>query len=135
MTDKDKILIVDDNPDIIITTRRTLEKHGFAVQEALSGRQAVSLLKGDLPKLVVLDVLMPGMNGLEVLSFIRKNPATAQLPVIMLTSLSQDADVLAGFQSGVDYYLTKPCTMKQLLYSIGAVLGRPDIIALGEEGN
>lgn len=133
MSEKDKILIVDDNPDIIITTRRTLEKHGFAVQEALSGRQAIALLKDNLPKLIVLDVLMPGMNGLEVLSFIRKNPATAQLPVIMLTALSQDADVLAGFQSGVDYYLTKPCTMKQLLYSIGAVLGRPDIIELGDK--
>lgn len=131
--DKDKILIVDDNPDIVIATKRILEKNGFAVQEAFSGRQAITLLKGDLPQLVVLDVVMPGMNGLEVLSFIRKNPATANLPVIVLTALSQDQDVLTGFKTGADYYLTKPCTAKQLLYSIGAVLNRPEIIQRDEE--
>lgn len=132
--DKDKILIVDDNPDIVIATKRILEKNGFAVQEAFSGRQAITLLKGELPQLVVLDVVMPGMNGLEVLSFIRKNPATASLPVIVLTALSQDQDVLTGFKTGADYYLTKPCTAKQLLYSIGAVLNRPEIIQRDEEG-
>ena len=132
--DKDKILIVDDNPDIVIATKRILEKNGFAVQEAFSGRQAITLLKGELPQLVVLDVVMPGMNGLEVLSFIRKNPATANLPVIVLTALSQDQDVLTGFKTGADYYLTKPCTAKQLLYSIGAVLNRPEIIQRDEEG-
>ena len=119
-----KILIVDDNIDSITILRSILEQNGFSVQAALSGKEALKSLEGDVPDVVLLDVMMPEMSGLEVLQTIRDNNATTTLPVIMVTAKIQDDDVLAGYQYGADYYITKPCTSKQLLYGISIVLDR-----------
>jgi DNA-binding response OmpR family regulator len=119
-----KILVVDDNIDSITILRSILEQHRFSVQAALSGSEALQKLEEDLPDVVLLDVMMPEMSGLEVLQAIRDNNATATLPVIMVTAKIQDDDVLAGYQYGADYYITKPCTSKQLLYGISLVLDK-----------
>lgn len=119
-----KILVVDDNVDSITILRSILEQHDFSVQAALSGKEALQKLDEDVPDVVLLDVMMPEMSGLEVLQAIRDNNTTATLPVIMVTAKIQDDDVLAGYQYGADYYITKPCTSKQLLYGISLVLDK-----------
>src|SRR5262249_60666316 len=83
-------------------------------------------LRTEVPDLILLDVMMPQMSGLEVLQRIKSTHATAKVPVIMVTAKMQDEDVMTGYQHGADYYITKPCTAKQLLYGIGLVLGRSD---------
>jgi DNA-binding response OmpR family regulator len=119
-----RVLIVDDNVDSITILRTILEQNGFAVQAALSGKEALQMLENDIPDVVLLDVMMPEMSGLEVLQAIRDNTTTTTLPVIMVTAKIQDDDVLAGYQYGADYYITKPCTSKQLLYGISLVLDK-----------
>lgn len=123
----DKILVVDDNADSITIMRSILEAHGFAVRVAESGQQALEKLRTEQPSVVLLDVMMPEMSGLEVLQKIKGDAAFAKLPVILVTARTQDDDVLVGYQYGADYYITKPCTSKQLLYGIGLVLGRADL--------
>ena len=121
---KRKVLIVDDNIDSVTILRSILEQHGFSVQAALSGREALQKLEEEIPDVVLLDVMMPEMSGLVVLQAIRDRDATATVPVIMVTAKIQDDDVLAGYQNGADYYITKPCTSKQLLYGISLVLDK-----------
>lgn len=119
-----KILVVDDNLDSTMILRSILESHGFAVMVAHSGPEALAQLARDVPDAILLDVMMPEMSGFEVLEKIKSTHATAKVPVIMVTAKMQDDDVMAGYQYGADYYITKPCTAKQLLYGIGLVLGR-----------
>ena len=120
------ILVVDDNLDSILIMRSTLEARGFTVRSAQNGAQALEQLQTEIPDLILLDVMMPEMSGLEVLQRIKGTHATAKVPVIMVTAKIQDEDVMTGYQYGADYYITKPCTAKQLLYGIGLVLGRVD---------
>jgi two-component system, OmpR family, alkaline phosphatase synthesis response regulator PhoP len=129
-----KVLVVDDNADLRAIIRRLLEKNGFTVTEAASGKRALDLLKEDIPDVILLDVMMPEMSGFEVLDHIRRNPTTAKLPVVMVTAKNEDQDVLTGYQTGADYYLTKPYTPEHLIYSIGLVLGRPDLVETSRRG-
>ena len=119
-----KILVVDDNVDSIMILRSILESQGYAVRTAQSGTDALSLLSHEVPDLVLLDVMMPQMSGMEVLERIKTTHAWSKVPVIMVTAKIQDEDVMSGYQHGADYYITKPCTAKQLLYGIGLVLDR-----------
>jgi CheY-like chemotaxis protein len=128
-----KILVVDDNVDSIMILRSILESQGFAVRTAQSGVDALELLTHEVPHLVLLDVMMPQMSGIEVLERIKTTHATSKVPVIMVTAKIQDDDVLTGYQHGADYYITKPCTAKQLLYGIGLVLDRVEAAAAGKE--
>ncbi len=118
------ILVVDDNVDSIMILRTILENNGFSVVSAQSGPEALDLLSGQVPDLVLLDVMMPAMSGFAVLETIKQTHATSRVPVIMITAKVQDEDVMVGYQHGADYYITKPCTAKQLLYGIGLVLDR-----------
>jgi len=126
---KRKVLVVDDNIDSITILRSILETNGFAVRTAQSGRDALDLLAQEVPDVILLDVMMPEMSGLEVLERIKSNHETSRLPVILVTAKMQDEDVLTGYQFGADYYITKPCTAKQLLYGIGLVLGKVEASA------
>ena len=130
---KERVLVVDDNPDSIAIIRSILEAFGFSVQAATSGSEALEILQSDPPNVILLDVMMPEMSGLEVLEEIKSKPELAKLPVILVTAKTQDEDVLVGYQYGADYYITKPCTSKQLLYGIGLVLGKADLTEDGEE--
>jgi CheY-like chemotaxis protein len=126
------ILIVDDNADSIMILRSILEAQGYGVRTAQGGLEALDLLQNGLPDLVLLDVMMPQMSGIEVLERIKTTHATSKLPVIMVTAKIQDEDVLTGYQHGADYYITKPCTAKQLLYGISLVLDRVEAAAAKE---
>jgi DNA-binding response OmpR family regulator len=118
------ILVVDDNEDSIRIIQTVLENNGYAVRVAKSGKEALERVKEEIPQLVLLDVMMPEMSGMEVLERLRASAPTAQVPVILLTAKAQDEDVITGYQVGADYYITKPFTSKQLLYGIRLVLGQ-----------
>jgi len=110
-----KILAVDDEKHIVRLVQVNLERQGYQVVTASDGKEALEKVATERPDLVVLDVMMPYMDGFEVLQTLRRNPATRELPVIMLTAKAQDADVLRGWQSGVDLYLTKPFNPMELI--------------------
>jgi two-component system alkaline phosphatase synthesis response regulator PhoP/two-component system response regulator VicR len=110
-----KILAVDDERHIVRLVEVNLQRAGYEVVTAYDGREALEKVKAENPDLVVLDVMMPYMDGFEVLKNLKADPATAEIPVIMLTAKAQDADVFRGWQSGVDCYLTKPFNPMELL--------------------
>lgn len=110
-----KILAVDDERHIVRLVQVNLERAGYEVVTAFDGKDALEKVANEQPDLVVLDVMMPYMDGFEVLQNLRKNPSTRELPVIMLTAKAQDADVFRGWQSGVDCYLTKPFNPMELI--------------------
>src|SRR5438045_3540674 len=110
-----KILAVDDERHIIRLVEVNLQRAGYEVVTAYDGREALEKVKSEKPDLVVLDVMMPYMDGFEVLKNLKQDPVTAEIPVIMLTAKAQDADVFRGWQSGVDCYLTKPFNPMELL--------------------
>ena len=117
-----KILAVDDERHIVRLVQVNLEKHGYEVVTAYDGKEALAKVESEKPDLVVLDVMMPFMDGIEVLQTLRKNPATRDLPVIMLTAKAQDADVFRGWSSGADCYLTKPFNPMELLSFVKRIL-------------
>jgi CheY-like chemotaxis protein len=117
------VLVVDDNEDNLQIMSRILLGRGFEVRTARDGKSALRSLEQQLPDVVLLDIMMPEMDGIEVLDRIRANPQSASLPVILVTGKGQDDDVLAGYKYGADYYITKPFTARQLLHGIGLVLG------------
>jgi CheY-like chemotaxis protein len=124
---KRSILVVDDNADSVLIMRSMLETQGFEVATATNGPQALAELERRVPDVVLLDVMMPEMSGFEVCERIKTTHATSKVPVIMVTAKMQDDDLLSGYQHGADYYITKPCTAKQLLYGIGLVLDRAKV--------
>jgi two-component system alkaline phosphatase synthesis response regulator PhoP/two-component system response regulator VicR len=119
------ILVVDDNDDSLRIIQMVLESNGYQARTAKSGKVALGLVNEEIPDLILLDVMMPEMSGMEVLERLRASPKTARVPVIMLTAKAQDEDVLEGYKEGADYYITKPFTAKQLLYGIRLVLQEP----------
>jgi DNA-binding response OmpR family regulator len=119
-----RVLVVDDDPDYVGILRVQLERRGFAVMTAGGGAEAFERLQQQKPDVVLLDVMMPDLSGFDVLQRIRETPATASLPVILISAKGDEDDMMAGYQYGADYYITKPCTPTQLLYGVGLVLGR-----------
>jgi len=110
-----KILAVDDERHIVRLVQVTLERAGYQVVPAFDGKEALKKVDAERPDLIVLDVMMPYMDGFEVLKQLKQNLATKDIPVIMLTAKAQDADVFRGWASGVDCYLTKPFNPMELL--------------------
>ncbi|MDI6827416.1 MAG: response regulator [Armatimonadota bacterium] len=110
-----KILAVDDEKHIVRLVQVNLERQGYEVVTASDGKEALQKVEEEKPDLVILDVMMPYMDGFEVLQNLRRNPSTRDIPVIMLTAKAQDADVFRGWQSGVDCYLTKPFNPMELI--------------------
>src|SRR5258706_1498797 len=114
MDTKKTIMVVDDNPDIITIVRTIREGKGYNVHSAYSGAELLTSLEKEKPDLVVLDIMMPQMDGLEVLTRMKGAPETSSIPVILLTAKVQYEDVLGGYKLGADYYITKPFTSTQL---------------------
>ncbi len=119
-----KILVVDDEPKIIQLTQDYLENAGFSVLSAGDGERALSVIHADQPDLVVLDLGLPGMDGLDICRSIRK---TSNLPIIMLTARDEEADKIVGLELGADDYVTKPFSPKELVARVRSVLRRSEL--------
>jgi phosphate regulon transcriptional regulator PhoB len=119
-----KILVVDDEKDIVELISYNLEQEGFAVIKAYDGQMAWERVKTAKPDLVVLDLMIPGIHGLEVCKLIRRDAATGTLPIIMLTAKSDQVDKILGLELGADDYITKPFNVRELIARIRAVLRR-----------
>lgn len=116
------ILVVDDTADCCEIIRFILESQGFRVRIADCGEAALAELSVQRPDAMLLDVMMPGMSGLEVLERVRSMPTVADLPIILLSARISDDDVVGGYQQGADYYIPKPCTARQLTHGLAIVL-------------
>ncbi len=122
-TSKSTIMVVDDHPDVVDILRITLESKGFNVRCAYSGKDLFAGLEELKPDLIILDIMMPEMDGLKVLARLRENSDTASIPVILLTAMVQQEDVIEGYKTGADYYIMKPFTSTQVLEGINLILG------------
>jgi DNA-binding response OmpR family regulator len=118
------ILVVDDDPDVCDLVTYKLEQSGFAVRRASDGDAALREVADELPDLLLLDIMMPGMTGLEVLQRLRSDATTAGLPVILLSAKAQESDVERGFELGADDYVVKPFSPRELARRVGAVMSR-----------
>ena len=118
------VLVADDDEDILGLVSFRLERSGYEVAAAKDGEEALRLARELSPALVVLDVMMPRLDGYEVARRLREDEATRGIPVILLTALAQEADVARGFESGADDYLRKPFSPQELAARVQAVLGR-----------
>ncbi|TGE40064.1 response regulator transcription factor [Desulfosporosinus fructosivorans] len=121
-----KILVVDDEEPILELLRFNLEKEGYLVSVAKDGQEALQHVENDQPDLLVLDLMLPGMDGLEVCRKLRSNPKFQQIPIIMLTAKGEEFDKVLGLELGADDYMTKPFSPRELLARIKARLRRPN---------
>lgn len=122
------VLVVDDNEDNLRVTEEILKTKGFTVRVAQDGASALHSIEQSRPDIVLLDLMLPDMDGMEVLDRLRANSEHAGLPVILVTAKAQDEDLIAGYKIGADYYITKPFTARQLLHGIGLVLGTGEAV-------
>jgi two-component system phosphate regulon response regulator PhoB len=118
------ILVVDDEEDILELVRYNLEKGGFQVSCAETGTDALRKARAELPDLIVLDLMLPGLDGLEVTSLLKNDSKTRHLPIIMLTAKGSEADIVRGLEAGADDYIAKPFSPKVLVARARAVLRR-----------
>ncbi len=121
---KAKILIVDDEPNILRLVGYSLEAEGYEIVTATTGAQALKALEDEQPELVVLDVMLPDMSGIEICQKLRENPQTTDLPVIMLSARAQVADKVQGLKAGADEYVTKPVEAEEMTARVAALLKR-----------
>jgi len=118
------ILIVEDEADISELLEYNLERHDYDPQSVATGEEGLVQAQEGQPDLVILDLMLPGLSGLEVCRRLKADPATARIPVIMLTAKGEEEDIVAGFEAGADDYVTKPFRPKVLLARVKAVLRR-----------
>ncbi len=121
---KAKILVVDDEKDIIELVRYNLEKEGFAVISATDGEEALKLVSEKEPEMVILDLMLPGIDGLDVCRELKRNDKTSSIQVIMLTAKGEESDIVVGLELGADDYITKPFSPRVLIARVKAVLRR-----------
>ena len=121
---KPSLLIVEDEEDILALLHFNLIKAGYNVTCAACGEEALHILQQQTPDLILLDLMLPGISGLEICERLRDTPETAQLPIIMLTACGEEEDIVRGLELGADDYVTKPFSIKVLLARIQTVLRR-----------
>jgi two-component system, OmpR family, phosphate regulon response regulator PhoB len=120
----ERILVVDDEPDIVALVAYHLARAGYGVSTASTGPEALAKAGAELPALVVLDLMLPGMSGFDVIERLRGDPATANIAVLMLTARRDEPDRVRGLMLGADDYLTKPFSPQELTLRVGAILRR-----------
>ncbi len=128
-TDKTKILVIDDEPNIVQTLQDRLEMNEYNVRTAGNGREGLDKIEQDKPDVVLLDVIMPVMDGLEMLEVMRKKPENQDISVIMLTARSQTQDIARANACGIDDYIVKPFDLSELLEKIEAVVENRKAVA------
>jgi len=120
----ERILVVDDEPDIVALVAYHLAKSGYSVSTATSGSEGLAVARRDKPSLVVLDLMLPGLSGLEVMEELRGDAATSRIAVLMLTARREESDRIKGLTLGADDYLTKPFSPQELVLRVAAILRR-----------
>jgi len=130
---KKLILVVDDEKDIVDMVAYNLQRNGYDAITAANGLEAMDVATRELPDLVVLDLMLPGIDGTEVARRLKADPRTATIPIVMLTAKSEETDVVVGLTLGADDYVTKPFSVKILLARLASVLRRKDATAAAPE--
>jgi two-component system phosphate regulon response regulator PhoB len=126
------ILAVDDERDILELLKYNLSKDGYKVVTAESGESALEVIRESNPDLILLDLMLPGMNGLEICRVIKENAQTKHIPIVMLTAKGEEADIVAGLEIGAEDYITKPFSPRVLLARMRAVLRRKASVESGK---
>jgi two-component system alkaline phosphatase synthesis response regulator PhoP len=121
---QENVLVVDDEDDILQLVSYNLAREGYKIRCAATGEEALKLARTDLPDLILLDLMLPGTDGLEVCKLLKAEPRTAGIPIIMLTAKGEEADVVTGLELGADDYVTKPFSPRLLVARVRAVLRR-----------
>ena len=136
---RSKILVVDDEPEAVELVEFNLKQAGYDVFTAFDGAEALIKARNKTPNLIVLDLMLPEMSGLEVCQTLRRDPATARIPIIMLTARAAEIDRVLGLELGADDYLTKPFSPRELVLRVKKILQRgpaapetPDTVRCGE---
>jgi phosphate regulon transcriptional regulator PhoB len=124
-----KILVVEDEPDISKLVSYNLAQERFKVLTAEDGEQALQVIQREKPNLVVLDLMLPGLSGMEICKILRNRPETAKLPILMLTAKAGEADRIVGLEMGADDYLAKPFSPREMVARVRAILRRANIAA------
>jgi phosphate regulon transcriptional regulator PhoB len=119
-----KVLVIDDEKDIVSLLRYHLEKSGFQCLEGMDGPTALRLVREHHPDLLILDLMLPGMDGLEICRQLRQDAATARLPILMLTAKVEEVDRVVGLEVGADDYVVKPFSPRELVARVRAILRR-----------
>jgi phosphate regulon transcriptional regulator PhoB len=126
MASAQKILVVEDEPDIRKLVQYNLTQERFSVLEAEDGEQALKLLQREKPNLVILDLMLPGLSGMELCKLLRQRSETAKLPILMLTAKAGEADRIVGLEMGADDYLAKPFSPREMVARVKAILRRSE---------
>lgn len=121
---KDKILIVDDEPDALELIGFNLKGAGYEIITAENGNEAITKTRALLPSLILLDLMIPGIDGLEVCKLVRRDPGTAHIPIIMVTAKAAELDRIVGLEIGADDYVTKPFSPRELVLRVKNLLQR-----------
>ena len=129
---KEKVLVVDDEEDILELVRYNLNKDGYKITCALTGEEALKKARSENYDLIILDLMLPGIDGLEVTRKLKDEPKTRDVPVVMLTAKGEESDVVAGLELGADDYVTKPFSPRILTARVRAVLRRKTSHALDD---
>jgi len=121
---KARILVVDDEEDILQLVEYNLQRNGFLTTCAATGEEALLAAKTEQPDLIILDLMLPGIDGLEVCSTLKNDPSTSSIPILMLTAKGEESDIVAGLELGADDYVTKPFNPTVLVARVRALLRR-----------
>jgi phosphate regulon transcriptional regulator PhoB len=119
-----QMLVVDDEPDIVELVAYNLKKEGFDVSSAADGEEALSVIRRGNFDFLILDLMLPGIQGMELCRVLRNDPKTAQIPIIMLTAKGEEVDRIIGLETGADDYMTKPFSPRELIARVKAVMRR-----------
>lgn len=119
-----RVLVVDDEPDILSILVYQLSREGFRVSTAVNGQSAIATAVEERPDIVILDLMLPGIDGYEVLARLRQNERTASIPVILLSARREEEERIRGFEIGADDYVTKPFSPRELIFRVRALLRR-----------
>ena len=133
MMSKRDILVVEDDEDILELVSINLEKEGYSVKGAATGEDALEFVEKSVPSLVLLDLMLPGIDGFEVCRSLRADPRTANVPIVILSAKGEESDIVTGLELGADDYVTKPFSPRILLARVRAVLRRKAKAPVGEE--
>jgi DNA-binding response OmpR family regulator len=120
-----KILVVEDDPDLVELLSFNLRASGFAVGTAMDGVDALKKARSTIPDLILLDLMLPELDGLAVCEILRREPATAGIPIVIVTALSSQFTRLAGMEAGANDFITKPFRLKQLISRVQELVSRP----------